>query len=100
MPRRFQRKKEDFTCAHCGFFVSGNGYTDHCPRCLWSLHCDINPGDRDCSCHGLMEPTGVEVSGGEHIIHYRCLSCGFKHRVKSLANDNYDEIVKLSNNYV
>ena len=100
MPKLFQRKKENFICAHCGFSVTGTGYTDHCPRCLWSKHCDINPGDRSCSCQGMMEPKEIETTGDRYIINYKCVKCGFKHRVKASQDDNLDEIIKLTKAYV
>ncbi|HLL91284.1 MAG TPA: RNHCP domain-containing protein, partial [Tepidisphaeraceae bacterium] len=56
---RFTRQVEDFTCGHCGRSVRGNGYTNHCPGCLWSRHVDVNPGDRAAACGGLMEPVAV-----------------------------------------
>ncbi len=94
--KKFQKRKEDFVCTHCGFKVQGTGYTDHCPKCLWSKHCDINPGDRLANCQGLMEPVGVETVSGEYIIHYKCQKCGYKHRVKAAAEDNFEKIVKLT----
>ena len=36
--RNFQRHVEDFECEHCGAFVEGDGYTNHCPACLWCKH--------------------------------------------------------------
>ncbi len=94
--KKFQRKIEDFVCGHCGTKVRGAGYTDHCPNCLWSRHVDINPGDRLAKCQGAMEPVGVEIKGGEKIIHYKCQQCGFAHRVKAAARDDADAIIKLS----
>ncbi|MBR6751902.1 MAG: RNHCP domain-containing protein, partial [Alphaproteobacteria bacterium] len=44
--KQFVKRVENFTCAHCGAEVFGNGYTNHCPKCLWSRHVDNNPGDR------------------------------------------------------
>jgi len=94
--KKFQRKIEDFVCANCGASVKGDGYTDHCPNCLWSRHVDVNPGDRLAVCRGLMEPIGVEIKGGEKIIYYRCQKCGFKHRVKAVGGDNFEAMIKLS----
>ncbi|TAL49274.1 RNHCP domain-containing protein [Patescibacteria group bacterium] len=87
--RKFQRTKEDFTCERCGFFVRGSGYTNHCPQCLWSKHVDVNPGDREARCQGLMEPVGVELKGGEYTILHRCVSCGFEKRNKAAKDDNF-----------
>jgi hypothetical protein len=93
--KKFQRRVEDFVCDNCGEEVFGNGYTDHCPFCLWSKHVDLNPGDRASDCKGDLEPVGVEVKSEKYIIHYVCQKCGFKHRVKSAKNDNEEEIQKL-----
>jgi len=92
--RKFQRTREDFVCERCGFFVHGNGYTNHCSHCLWSKHVDVNPGDRQEICQGLMEPVGVEFRGGKYIIFYRCASCGFKKQNKMAKNDNLDVILE------
>ncbi|HRY52295.1 MAG TPA: RNHCP domain-containing protein [Candidatus Portnoybacteria bacterium] len=94
--KKFQRKIEDFVCLHCGAKVAGTGYTDHCPKCLWSLHVDINPGDRAAECRGFMEPMGLEIKSGEKIIHYQCQKCGFKHRVKAGEDDNFEAILELT----
>jgi len=95
--KRFQKRVEDFVCEKCGKKVEGKGYTDHCPQCLWSKHVDVNPGDRKSECGGLMEPIGVEVKSDQYTIYYRCTKCGFKHRVKSAPDDNFDEIIKIAN---
>jgi len=94
--KQFQRTKEDFECEHCGFHVIGNGYTNHCPQCLWSKHVDVNPGDRLAECQGLMEPTGVDIKGGERIILQRCTKCGFKRRNKASPDDSFETILKVS----
>lgn len=94
--KRFQKRLEDFICEKCGTFVKGLGYTDHCTKCLWSKHLDINPGDRKSNCGGMMEPVGVEVKGEKYIIHYKCTKCGYKFKVKSAPDDNFEEILRLS----
>ncbi len=96
--KKFQRKIEDFVCGRCGASVSGTGYTDHCPKCLWSRHVDINPGDRLAQCRGAMEPVSVEIKSGEHIIYYKCQRCGFEHRAKADEKDNFEAILELTNN--
>ncbi len=93
--KKFERRIEDFTCENCNTFVQGDGYTDHCPECLYSKHVDINPGDRNCDCHGLMKPIAAEVKGDSYKIHYECNDCGYKHKVRSSPNDNFDVILKL-----
>jgi len=96
--KRFQKKVEDFVCEHCGANVKGKGYTDHWPKCLWSKHVDINPGDRKSKCNGLMEPIGAEAKGNKYIINYRCTKCGYKHRVKSVPDDDFNKILSLFQN--
>ncbi len=93
--KKFERKIEEFTCDNCELFVQGNGYTDHCPSCLYSKHVDINPGDRNCSCCGIMKPVAAEVKKDGYKIHYDCQSCGHKHKVKSSPDDNFEVILKL-----
>jgi hypothetical protein len=90
----FKRTIEDFTCDHCGTRVTGTGFTNHCPMCLWSKHCDITPGDRASDCNGLMEPIKIEIEKGEPVITHRCIVCGYEKRNKTAQNDSMDEIVK------
>ncbi len=96
MARRFERTKEDFTCGHCGRMVRGNGYTNHCPACLWSRHVDVNPGDRAATCGGLMEPVGVELKNGEWVILHRCVCCSFERKNKAAPEDNFEVLLKIS----
>ncbi len=96
MKKLFSKKKENFVCEKCGFFKEGKGFTDHCPRCLWSKHVDINPGDRMSNCSGMMEPIGVKKEGEKYFIYYRCVVCKHKHRVKKEEDDDFDEIIKIS----
>lgn len=85
--KKFQRRIEDFTCAKCGAQVTGDGYTNHCPQCLCSLHVDINPGDRAADCGGLMVATGVTQKAGEWVIVHSCQRCGFTRPCKARAED-------------
>ncbi len=85
--KKFQRKIENFECENCEELVKGNGYTNHCPKCLYSKHVDINPGDRAESCKKLMIPSKTEIIHGKLIITHTCL-CGEIKRVKSREEDN------------
>ena len=96
MPKRFQRQIEDFICEKCGFKVKGNGFTNHCPQCLWSKHVDINPGDRQEICQGLMEPLAVEVKNKAYILIQRCNKCGVIRKNKIEQGDNFELILELS----
>ena len=94
--KKFQKKKEDFKCEHCGAEIKGTGYTNHCPKCLWSKHVDINPGDRKSECGGLMKPVAVSLDSGEYVIYYKCVRCNHTFRVRVAKNDNFEEILKLA----
>lgn len=96
MAKRFQRVKEDFICGQCGQKVKGSGYTNHCPRCLWSRHVDINPGDRAAGCGGLMEPIGLEMKAENYIITHQCIACGHKKKNKKEIKDSFEAILGLT----
>ena len=57
---------------------------------------DVNPGDRQEDCEGMMEPVKVESKKGGYIIFHRCLKCGVRKKNKSVQNDDFDVIVHLS----
>ncbi len=94
--KHFVKKKEDFVCEKCGFMVSGNGYTNHCPMCLWGKHVDINPGDRANLCGGLMEPLGIERKGKQERIISKCVKCGFIWRNRVSVADNMEKVIDIS----
>jgi len=96
--KKFIKKVENFICENCGFKVMGNGYTNHCPNCLYSKHVDINPGDRLCNCHGLMRPIDILQKNGEFIILHKCEKCGFERKNKVNDGDNYRVIMEVSKN--
>lgn len=85
-PKRFQRKIEDFACENCEREVKGNGYTNHCPDCLWSKHVDENPGDRKSECGGLMKPESILFERKTVILH-RCTKCDLEKRNKVSDDD-------------
>jgi hypothetical protein len=94
--KTFQKKKENFVCDHCGEFVSGNGYTNHCSRCLYSKHMDVFPGDRMARCGGLMEPVSFEQKGEEYLITHRCFSCGYEKKNKMAEKDDFEALVGIA----
>ncbi len=99
--KRFNMLDEDFTCNNCGYKVSKLNYTarDHCPNCLYSLHVDILPGDRQNTCHGLLKPIGIEKYRDTYKIIYECMNCHEKHKNIMANDDNMDLIIELSKNY-
>ena len=94
--KRFTKTVEDFTCAHCGATVSGNGYTNHCPKCLYSRHVDNTPGDRAATCGGMMAPIAAEKSGEGFIITHKCEKCGKTIRQHAAPEDDIDAIISIS----
>ncbi len=95
MTKKFQRKIEEFTCNVCNRRVKGNGYTDHCPECLWGKHVDINPGDRKAKCHGAMKPIDFEEKSGQIRLKYQCQKCSHIFWVKTGSGDNYEKIINI-----
>jgi hypothetical protein len=93
--KRFQAKVENFICKNCGHEVVGSGYTNHCPKCLWSRHVDVNPGDRAEKCHGMMKPICIDKEGEILYIMHHCEKCGFERRNKQAPDDNFDQILSL-----
>ena len=89
---------EDFVCGHCRRSVRGTGYTNHCPRCLWSRHVDVMPGDRAADCGGLMEPVGALLERGEFVVLQRCVDCGHRWRNRTSPRDDRDLLIALSSN--
>lgn len=95
MSSTFIKTQEDFECEHCGRAVRGNGYTNHCPACLWSKHVDLNPGDRAATCGGLMMPVGYQTRAGTYDLVQRCLVCEVEKHNKVATDDNLDILVNL-----
>ncbi|MEY3471035.1 MAG: hypothetical protein RLZZ223_385 [Candidatus Parcubacteria bacterium] len=88
--KKFIRQQEDFICINCGHSVIGNGYTNHCSKCLYSVHVDINPGDRQSECYGLMKPVDVITKGGQPLdLVYQCQKCKI---IKNNIINNLDSI--------
>lgn len=84
---------DSFTCKNCNHLVFPEGaatnHRNHCPRCLTSIHLDINPGDRASICGGQMEPISVWVrKNGEWAVIHRCRSCGEISQNRIAADDN------------
>jgi len=91
-----------FICKNCNNSVKPihkGSIRNHCPACLFSLHVDIEPGDRLGLCHGLMEPAGVisHSQKGWQIRHL-CLECGFVRMNITADDDDFDLICKIAAN--
>ncbi len=100
MEKRFKKNDSGFICKNCGKEVLPLGYTsrNHCPFCLYSLHVDVNPGDRASDCGGSLEPISVEIDPKKgYVIVSRCKKCGSIRRNKAAneAEVQPDDINKL-----
>ena len=98
--KNFTRVIENFACGNCGLEVVGDGYTDHCPKCLWGKHVDEEiPGDRASDCRGLMEPVGAKLimSNVKFLINYKCTKCRHVFTVREGKGDDREKLMKLLN---
>ena len=87
-----------FTCKKCGGEVcpvTNGSYRNHCPFCLYSVHLDISPGDRESTCKALMKPILLTYKSkkGWQIIHI-CLECGVKKVCRIATNTNQPDSYK------
>jgi hypothetical protein len=92
----FVKNKEDFVCETCSTKVTGTGYTNHCPQCLWSKHVDVVPGDRAATCGGMMQPLRVEGTADSYTLVHRCEKCGTEKRNKVAPTDTMDALIELA----
>lgn len=92
-----KRVRENFICEVCGTQVVGDGYTDHCPNCLWGKHVDDTiPGDRASLCRGLMEPKRTSYEKGSFRIFYKCTKCSHEFWVREGKNDSRERLIELN----
>jgi len=99
--KKFKMIDEEFICENCNTIVKPLGYTarNHCPKCLYSKHVDILPGDRKETCHGLLKPIGIEKNRkSDFKIIYECQKCHAIRKNKIANDDDMDIIIKLSVN--
>lgn len=96
MTKKFQKKVEDFVCEHCGAEVKGNGFTNHCPKCLWAKHVDINPGDRLSMCHGMMKPIEISKKEDKYSVIHECVKCGLLKPNKVSPEDDFEIVLKIA----
>lgn len=54
-------------------------------------------GDREETCHGLLEPIRVELDSKKgYVIVYRCQKCGMIRRNKAAEDDNKELLIQLT----
>lgn len=96
-----------FICSNCKNEVTTAGHIgthqrNHCPYCLYSMHVDERPGDRQSHCHGKMIPIGLTFKNegqekvGELMLIHLCEKCG-KLSINRLAGD--DDVEKIQQVY-
>lgn len=95
------RCNDVFICKVCGREVipenAGSDHRNHCPNCLSSLHLDVEPGDRESGCGGIMEPIAVWVrNGGEWAIIHRCKRCKTLSSNRIAADDNPMKLMSIA----
>ncbi len=97
--KKFNHLDEGFICENCQKEVAPLGYTsrDHCLYCLYSKHVDINPGDRQNNCKGLLKPIQLEKFKDTFKIIYKCQKCKKNHKNIIAKDDNMTKIIELSN---
>lgn len=87
---------EDFICINCGKENIGNGYTNHCSKCLCSLHVDLTiPGDRLSKCYGKMLPVNWSRVGDEYKVLHKCERCGHEKWNKLYNNDSIEALASI-----
>ncbi|MBQ7646074.1 MAG: RNHCP domain-containing protein [Clostridia bacterium] len=102
MGKLFTKNDSGFICGNCKKEVPPLRYSsrNHCPFCLYSLHVDINPGDRASECGGLMKPYAVSPHPQkDFIITHKCLKCGTLKNNRSAQDDDITLLIKLTNPY-
>ena len=96
-------------CGNCGqefsLSVPKGTHRDHCPYCLYSVHIDNKPGDRNAWCgsgtHDDWTPSKlvpiktITAKNGNFSIVYQCEKCNAKKVNKAAADDNSEELSKL-----
>lgn len=93
--KQFTRNIEDFVCDECEMCVYGDGYRNHCPRCLVSKHVDVHPGDRAAGCGGLMDVIDIFFDHGRLVLTHKCRKCGHTKNNKTHEEDSIDRITEL-----
>jgi DNA-directed RNA polymerase subunit RPC12/RpoP len=100
--KRFSKNDGGFICVNCEKEIAPLNYTsrNHCPYCLYSLHVDINPGDRNNTCGGILKPILSEPSPDlkkGYTITFKCEKCGLKTKNRAAADDNKNLLILLTN---
>ena len=102
--RKFTHINENFICTVCQKEVLplDSSCRNHCPFCLSSRHVDINPGDRQSPCKGVMDAVSYSLSSKKGLmLHHKCRKCGAIKVNKAcheatVQPDDYNKILALT----
>lgn len=98
--KKFKMIDECFICEVCHQKVEPLKVSarDHCPYCLCSKHVDINPGDRQNKCQGILKPISIDKFKDTYKIVYKCDKCKEIHRNIMAIDDDFDKILEVMKN--
>ncbi|MBR4231404.1 MAG: RNHCP domain-containing protein [Bacilli bacterium] len=98
--KKFKMIDDGFVCEECHQKVEPLKVSarDHCPYCLCSKHVDINPGDRQNKCQGILKPISIDKFKDTYKIVYKCDKCKEIHRNIMAIDDDFDKILEVMKN--
>jgi DNA-directed RNA polymerase subunit RPC12/RpoP len=93
----FKKNNESFICINCHSHVKKHPASsrDHCTECLYGLHVDINPGDRQNNCKGILKPIGLKIRNGKVQVVYDCQKCHKRVFCIIAEDDSAESVEKL-----
>ena len=66
---------------------------------MHSKHVDVNPGDREEKCHGILEQIDIELNSKKGtVIIFKCKKCGKIRKNKSAEDDSKEKIYEIIKN--
>lgn len=98
--KRFTKNDSSFICQNCNREVKPLKYSsrNHCPYCLYSLHVDNFPGDRENECRGLMKPIEVQFNKKGKVLVHKCTKCNAVKKNICAEDDSESELLKIMRN--
>ncbi len=95
-----QHSQSSFVCQHClrkiPLVAPGTRNRNHCPFCLYSLHVDVETGDRQAVCKGLMPAVGkLYKPDGEEVLVHKCAKCSLVRKNRIAGDDSFELVGAL-----